>query len=285
MKRGLLLVLLTFLLTAWAEPPARADLGLALAPMRIEIKIPAGGQYTDSLRLSNNSDAPSRVRAELLDWYIDETLTPQFSEHYPQEKAFSCRDWLQVNPREMDLIQNGDFRVRYTLRVPAGTPAGEYHCGAGFVTLPPANPDEAPMGMHIAVRAVAAIYVVVGDPSSEPAMKDLSLRNTPDGFQAVALFENQGLKHYRIQGFVEVADLTGKVIERVEYPQAPVLGKRQQIVPIQLKTALPPGSYTLHSQADVGLPEMLDATTRVVVEAPSSKSLAAKSVSKTTEKN
>ena len=267
MKRGLLLLMLTIL----AGLPARADLGLALAPMRVEIKIPAGGQYTDSLRLSNDSDAPQRVRAELLDWYLDDTLTPQFSEHYAQEKAFSCRDWLTVNPREMDLAQNGEFRVRYTVRVPSDTPAGEYHCGAGFITLPPLNPADAALGMHVAVRAVAAIYVVVGDPTSEPAMKDLSLRNTPDGWQAVALFDNQGLRHYRIQGFVEIADQSGAVIERVEYPQAPVLGKRQQLFPMQLKTPLRPGAYVLHSQADVGLPETLEASTRVVVEDSSRK--------------
>src|SRR5262249_22534710 len=139
------------------------------------------------------------------------------------------------------------------------------------VTLPPLNPADAPLGMHVAVRAVAAIYIVVGDPTSEPAMKDLTLRNTPDGWQAVALFDNQGLKHYRIQGFVEVEDQSGSVIERVEYPQAPVLGKRQQLFPVQLKTSLRPGTYVLHSEADVGLPETLEASTRVVVEDPSRK--------------
>ena len=251
--------------------PAHGELGLALAPMRVEIKIPAGGQYTDSLRLSNDSDGPSRVRAEMLDWYLDETMTPQFSEHYPQEKSYSCRDWLQINPREMDLVSNGAFRVRYTVRVPAETPAGEYHCGAGFVTMPPVNPDTPPMGMRIAVRAVAAIYVVVGNPTSEPAMKDLSLRNTEDGWEAVALFENQGLLHYRIQGFVEVQDVNGNLVARVDYPQVPVLAMRSQLFPIQLKTALKPGIYVLHSQADVGLPETLEASTRVVVEDPSRK--------------
>jgi hypothetical protein len=267
MKRGFLFLFIILL----GGFRARAELGLALAPMRVEIKMSAGGQYTDSLRLSNDSDEPSRVRAEMLDWYLDDTMTPQFSEHYAQEKGYSCRDWLQINPREMDLVAKGAFRVRYTLRVPAETPAGEYHCGAGFVTMPPVNPEVPPMGMHIAVRAVAAIYVIVGNPTSEPAMKDLSLRNTEDGWEAVALFENQGLRHYRIQGFVEVQDANGKLVARVDYPQVPVLAKRAQLFPIQLKTALKPGVYVLHSQADVGLPETLEASTRVVVEDPSRK--------------
>ena len=95
MKRGFVLVLFTLL----GGLLARAERGLALAPMRIEIQIPAGGQYTDSLRLTNDSESPSRIRTELLDWYLDDTMTPQFAERYDQEKSFSCRDWLQVNPR------------------------------------------------------------------------------------------------------------------------------------------------------------------------------------------
>src|SRR5688572_28640208 len=101
MKRKFLLALMLLV----ASHSGRAETGLALAPMRIEIQIPPGGQYTDTLRLSNDSDGPSRVRAELLDWYLDERLTPQFSENYEQEKQFSCREWLQVNPREMDMVE------------------------------------------------------------------------------------------------------------------------------------------------------------------------------------
>jgi hypothetical protein len=259
--------LLTLLLLA--SLPGRAELGLALAPMRVEIKMAPGGQYTDSLRLTNDSDGPSRIRAELLDWYLDDTMTPQFADRYEKEKAFSCRDWLQLNPREMDLAEAGTFRVRYTLRVPGDTPPGEYHCGAGFVTLPPVNPESPPMGMYIAVRAVTAIYVVVGEPDRQPVFRDLTLRSLPGGgHEAVALFENQGLRHFRIQGFIEVRDAAGAVLERVDYPHVPVLGMRAQSLPLRINTPLAPGTYTLRSLADVGLPEALEATARVVVEEP-----------------
>ncbi len=265
MKRGILPLLLVLL----GSFPAHAELGIALAPMRIEIQLPPGGQYTDSLRLTNDAAAAVRIRSELLDWFIDETMTPQFADRYDQEKEFSCRDWLQLNPREMDMVPNGTFRVRYTLRVPQETPQGEYHCGAGFVTLPPLHADQPALGVSIAVRAVAAFYVVVGNPASGPALRNLSLRSASDGsWEAVAQFENQGLRHYRIQGFVEVVDAKGQVVEHDEYPPIPVLPKRLQAFPIRLKQELPPGTYVLHSQADVGLPEILEASTRLVVEAP-----------------
>lgn len=264
----LMLPTLLLILMTLATTPARAELGIALAPMRLEIQIPAGGQYTDSLRLSSEADEPMRARGELLDWYMDETMTPQFSDHLEQEKSLSCRDWLQVNPREVDLPARASTRVRYTLRVPAGTPEGEYHCGAGYTSLPPVKLDKTPMGMQIAVRAVAAFYVVVGNPASQPAFRDLSLQSGPEGtWEAVAKFENQGLRHYRIQGHLEVQDAAGRVVERIDYPNIPVLPKRVQIFPLRLKSQLAPGTYTLHSQADVGLPQLLVGSAKFVVNA------------------
>jgi len=250
--------------------PAQADLGLALAPMRVEVRIAPGGQYTDSLRLSNEGPEPARIRAEMLDWYMDDTMTPQFNDYYEQERDFSCRDWLQINPRELDLPENGSFRVRYTLRVPLETPEGEYHCGAGFVTLPSINPEKPAMGMRIAVRAVAALYVIVGNPASRPALRELSLRVLPDGsWEAVAWLENQGLRHFRVQGFLEIYNEQQQLVERLEYPLIPVLPKRVQSFPVRMKTTLAPGIYILRSQVDVGLPELLAGSTRLVVEEPS----------------
>jgi hypothetical protein len=207
-----------------------------------------------------------RVRAELLDFYLDDTMTPQFAEQYENERDFSCKDWLQINPREMDLADGLTFRVRYTIRVPAETPEGEYHCGAGFLTLPPINPDKPALGVNIAVRAVAALYVIVGSPESQPGLQDLSLRASPDGaWEAVARFENRGPRHFRIQGFMEVRDDAGRVVERLEYPPIPVLPKRVQMIPLRLNSLLPAGSYIIRSEADVGLPEILVGTARVQV--------------------
>lgn len=248
--------------------PARAQLGLALSPMRLEIKISPGRQYTDSVRLSNDSAGRFRVRGEILDWYIDDTMTPQFGDSYPQEAKFSCRDWLQVNPRESDLEAHATTRVRYTLAVPEGTSEGEYHCGAGFVTLSPVGEPDMPMGVRMAVRAVSVFYVTVGKPASKPMLKALSLKKLVGGtWEATALFENQGLKTYRVNGFVEVRDSKGQKIERVEYATIPVLPQRQQRFLLPLKSALAPGEYELYTQADAGLPQVLEASVRMEVNA------------------
>jgi P pilus assembly chaperone PapD len=262
MKTRFLLALIALVLV----PQAHAQLGLALQPMRLELKLAPGSEHTDTLRLSNDSAASARVRAQVLDFFIDDTMTPQFEEFVEREAKFSCAAWLQVTPRETDLAAKGTNRERYTFKVPPGTKEGEYHCAAGFTTLPPIGESEKPVGIRMAVRIVTSFYIIIGNPASRPELKDLSLKSRPDGvLQAVALLENKGQKTFRVKGFVEVRTPDGKKVEGAEYNAIPVLPERQQQFLFPLKTALAPGTYTLYTQADVGLPEILEGSVSVEV--------------------
>src|SRR5688500_7581699 len=121
--------------------PLRAQVGLGLTPMRMEFAAEAGRQYSGSLTLSNSSDSRTRARTQLLDFYVDGNSTPQFVPNAAQESAYSCREWLTVNPMEMEVPPRGQVQVRYSLRVPAGASPQSHHCAIGFLSMPP--PEEA----------------------------------------------------------------------------------------------------------------------------------------------
>ncbi len=136
----------------------------------------------------------------------------------------------------------------------------------GFVTLPPINQPDSDIGVRMAVRAVSTLYVLVGSPTSQPVLKGLSLNNLPDGtWQATVRFENQGSKTFRVKGFVELRDADGRAVEHLEYATIPVLPKREQLFLFPLTSALPPGTYSLYTQADVGLAEIYEGSVRVTV--------------------
>ena len=124
-------VILLALLTFGTALPARAQLGLGLAPMRVELRMAPGQQYSGSLKLSTESEEKVRVRAEMLDFNIDAKDTPQFERELPQEAAYSCKKWLSLNPMEIELEKGGFLLVRYTLRLPAP-------CPKAATTAPPA---------------------------------------------------------------------------------------------------------------------------------------------------
>jgi P pilus assembly chaperone PapD len=271
-KRALIILLFVFALAS--AIPAQAQLGLGLVPMRLELKMTPGQQYSGSLKLSSESGGKVRIRAEVLDFNIDATATPQFERDLPPEAATSCKKWLSLNPREIEIAKGGFLNVRYTFRLPADLPEGSYNCAAGFSTLPPAE-QVTGMGMRMAVRIVAAFYIVVGSPSVRGMLKEIKLEPLPPakdqtegGWQAVVVLENQGPMYFRPAGKLEVLDAAGKVVETADIPSLPVLRERDQRFLFPLKTHLEAGHYKLRVNVDIGTGEIQRGTVDVAVEAP-----------------
>jgi P pilus assembly chaperone PapD len=249
-----------------AAAPVSAQLGLGLSPMRLELRFPAPAVQSGSLILTNGSTEKARMRAEVLDFFLDSQETPQFAHSYQQESAFSCRTWLSVNPMEADLEPGATMTVRYTMRVPSDATARSYHCGAGFTTLP-SQDQISGTGLKTAVRVVAAFYAIVGDAPVEGKLKEVKLERTMNkdvpGWRVVVVMDNSGLMHYRTMGDLAVIDAEGKVVEKHDFSNIPVLPKREQQLIVPLQAPLTGGSYTLRARVDIGMPEVQEATVQV----------------------
>jgi hypothetical protein len=220
-----------------ALQPLCAQMGLGLSPMRVEIHMAPEASYTGTLRLVNEG-APIHARASLLDFHLDAQQTPQFEDQFPEEAAYSCRNWLTVNPMETDLAAGGQAAVRYTLRVPATAQPRSYYCAAGFTSMPPAG-EAAGLGVHTAVRVVAALYVIVGAPRVEGQLREVLMERVPGSkdLRAVAVVENSGKMFFRPTGSVTVLDPAGHVLETHEITPVPILPERKQRLLIPLKIA------------------------------------------------
>ena len=246
---------------------AYGQMGLGMAPMRVDYELAPGAVQSGVLMLANGSGGAVRVTGQALDFYIDETATPQFARDYKQESEFSCRAWLVANPMETELNPNAQVPVRYTVRVPQTATARSYHCAIGYTTVPTAG-EVKTIGLQTAVRVVAAIYVVVGKPPIEGTLKDVRLEYLPDaknpGWRAIVTINNAGLMHFRPTGSLDVLDRSGAVVETSEFVPMPVLPKRDQNFVFPLKLAEGDGSYTLRARVDLGGNEIQEATVNVV---------------------
>ena len=249
---------------------ACAQVGLGLAPMREELKLAPGSAHSGVLTLANNASQKVRVKAEIVDFYLDAEATPQFG-GYPQESEFSCRQWLVANPMELELNPKAQVPVRYTVRAPQAATERSYHCAIAFTTLPTAEELKA-IGLRTAVQIVAAIYVVVGQPALEGTVKDVRLEYVADAksptWRAVVTINNSGLMHMRPQGDLDVLDQNGNVVETAHFAPLPVLPKRDQNFLFPLKLASGPGKYTLRARVDLGGDEIQEATALVVAAKP-----------------
>jgi hypothetical protein len=246
-----------------------AQVGLGLSPMRLELGMQPGGQTSGVVTLSNNSHDKTRVRAEILDFLIDQNQTPQFESKLSSESAFSCRDWVSVNPMETEVTPGVLLNVRYTVRVPetADLPRG-YHCAVGFTTLP-TDTQVRGTGMRTAVQVVAALYVTLGNPGIEGGYKELKLVRAADGAKArwngAVVLDNFGLTHFRPVGELSVLDSNGNVLQSAPLTPLPALPKREQRYTIPFDRDFAPGTYTLRARVDIGRNEIEEGTAVVVV--------------------
>ena len=249
--------------------PAGAQVDFGLSPMKVEIPAVAGKPYSGSLALTNGASVKTRVRAELLDLYVDETTTPQFVASAPGEAEYSCRSWLSVNPMELEIEPRSQVLVRYSVRVPGSASQRSHHCALGFRTLP--APSEASgASMATAVRMITVFYLTIGNPAIDGVIKDVKLEQVPDGsgthWRAIVIMENSGLMLYRPAGDIEIVDASGKVMESLKMSSVPALPKRQQRYVLPIKTSLSPGPYTLRARIEVG-GEIQEASVAVTAEA------------------
>jgi len=249
---------------------APAQVGLGLAPMRLELRLSPGGRQSGALMLSNGSNAKTRIRAELLDFYVDQTETPQFGRAWPREAEYSCRQWLTINPMELDLEPGGSTLVRYTVDVPKNASERGFHCAAGFTTM--STPDEpSQTGLKTAVRIVATFYVVVGNPAVEGRVKDIRLERISGaekpGWRAVVVIGNESVTHFRPTGELAVLKADGSLVEAIKFRSIPVLPKREQAFLFPLSTPLDEGRYTLRARVDLGTNEIQEATASVMAQA------------------
>lgn len=247
------------------------QVGLGLSPMRIEFGLSPSATQSGPLNLSNESGGVVRVRAELLDFFVDDQGTPQFAPSYPAERENSCRSWLTVNPMETEVSQGKSVAVRYTLRVPPNAPTRSFHCAVGFTTLPVLDQLKG-TGLRTAVRMVAVFYAVVGKPEVEGEITKMTLEHvkTADGlqWQAVVILRNSGHKHFRPLGDFAILDENGAVLESAPFPALPVLPKRDQRFHVPLKIELAQRRYTLRARVDLGTAEVQETLVSVVPPAP-----------------
>ena len=162
----------------------------------------------------------------------------------------------------------------------SGTLHGARTGGSGGPQLPlrhrihdgPRAGEAKAIGLRTAVQIVGAIYVVVGHPALEGAIKDLKLEYLSDpqdsGWRAVVTIHNWSLMHFRPVGDLDVLAADGTLVESVHFVPLPVLPKRDQNFVFPLKLAAGLGHYTLRARVDLGDNEIQEATALVVATKP-----------------
>lgn len=226
-----------------------------VTPIRVEQKIKPGGRLTDVFYVRNNSSRPIRLKVYAENWWLKEDGTPSFVGN--KEVAYSCKDWIKVNPFDFRLQPGEIKQVRYTISVPETASNGGYHAAVSFENVPEA-PEGARLGqVAFTGKIAAAVYVVVGQVEPRGSLEEAIFEKSDRGQVLKLKLVNSGQTHFRLKGEVVIRDAQGKKVSTLEIPDEPVLPESWRYVVIPIQNQLSPGLYRAEIRVDIGREEWL----------------------------
>jgi len=219
--------------------------GFTVDPVRVEVSIPAGKRRGKTVSASNLTDRPIHLKL-----YVRDVITlPDGSNDFPNPGSteWSCANWVQFVPAELDLPPGETRDVRVSTSVPPEAQGGHYAM-LFFET----GPSYVEKGIGVNFRIGTLIDVVV--PGTQRYQTRLA------GFEfaqpksvRLTLF-NEGNVLIRPKGRLKVFNTNKARVAQVEFnpKRVAVLPKTLREITQELDAPLPPGSYYLRAEIDYG---------------------------------
>jgi P pilus assembly chaperone PapD len=213
--------------------PARADMSLDVSPVRVQIRVQPGQEYTNAIRVLNSGEEDVRLRAYVEDWYLDEAGTPIFRPAGTLDRTASL--WVDAAPSDF-LLKPGQTKfVRYTIKVPAEIREAGYHGSLLLETLPLDRSERKAMQMFVQGRIASMMYVTVGNPRRSAEIRSLTAAQRGGKPLLRMLVENTGDDFVRLAGDMKVLRGGEEIGGRVSLPDVPVLPRSRRYVELELQ--------------------------------------------------
>lgn len=204
-------ILLVLWLVMTALGLARAQGFAALiSPPRFELSTVAGKTLRQVVEITNADTHSAVYKVRTADWSLDKDAGVQFEDAL---QPGSCRPWVAIERREINVAAGGKYRYRFEINIPANAPASE--CRFALMIEGSDSAVKTPGGLSFPVsgRIGVIVYLAVGAvaPKLEVVASQVSAVNgvmTP-----VILVKNSGNAHGRMSGFLNGTDSAGNKLE------------------------------------------------------------------------
>jgi len=260
--RQVLFVAVTLLLM---PRPVAAQLSLGVSPLRVELAVGPGDTKTDVITVQNLSTKAVRMHVTIADWYFAPDGTPTFVKR-GNLPAFSMSDWIEVNPTEFEVPGLGAVPLRYTVTVPLGVREAGYRAAILIESVPDTGDGPRPNVTYLNARIGVVVYDRIGKVPINVEIASQEVAPDPErpGHSVLRLMlKNAGLAEVRVTGEVHVTSRQAGAPQVVPFPEVVILPQSERHVSVPLEASLPPDGFTVLTHLDVGLPELLEAETRV----------------------
>lgn len=220
--------------------PATADVSLDVSPMRVQLHVMPGAEFTDAVEITNVGNEAVRIQAELEDWFLDEVGTPLYQRAGTIQQTAS--HWVDIAPKDF-LIEPGETEyVRFTARVPETVNDGGYHCAIVISNRPIVTPNPASRTVSVRGRIATMVYVTVGYPKRSARIENMVAVPGPNGQPRVRLeIENDGKDFLRLAGTLNLMNGDRVTDHSVDLPDVPILPGTRRILELDLPRGVEAG--------------------------------------------
>ena len=189
----------------------RAEEFAAIAsPPRFELAGKPGGVVREVLEIANAGSTPAKYTVKTADWSFDANSGVVFSDAL---QPGSCRPWVAIERREINVPVRGKYRYRFEISPPADAPRGE--CRFALLISGDEQDVKTPNNISFPVtgRLGVIIYVTIGDAQPDLEVVDTAVTKVAGELVPVIRVRNNGDAHGRLAGFLSGVDASGRKIE------------------------------------------------------------------------
>ena len=224
-----------------AAPALATDFAVGVSPPHFELRGKAGEVVRDVLLMVNTADQFGSYQIRSADWSMNDRGGVTI--HGPELQPGSCRPWVRIERRRVQLEPLGRRNYRFEVQIPPDAPDGECR----FALLISKPPPEQPIGdirppssirMPIAARIAVIVYVAVGASRPELQLADALFMASGKSVGPALRLTNSGTAHGRPFGTFVATDAAGNRQEMIITP-APVLPGATIDVPLLPDPTLP----------------------------------------------
>lgn len=194
-----------------ASPVAALAQGFAayITPPRFEVQVAQGQNLRQVVEIHHVGAEKGNYRIYTNDW----TFLPDHSVVFSNELAAdSCRPWVAVERRELQIEPGARYRYRFEITPPPGTPARECRFALMIEGLEPAQ-VKGDVNFPVGGRIGVIVYAAIGDAAPQlelVASRTVKVNGTPT---PVVEVRNRGNAHGRLEGFLDGTDAGGARLE------------------------------------------------------------------------
>ena len=181
-----------------------------VSPPRFEIVARPGERVRHVVEISNAAPQPAKYHLRTADWQITPDAGVSFTDDLAEG---SCRPWVAIERREIDVPGNGSARYRFEVQPPADAPSGECRFALMIEGDEQTIRTESGVQVPISGRIAVIVYVAVGDAAPNLRVAGATVAEVNGRMLPVLEVANSGNAHGRVAGFLTATDAQGRRLD------------------------------------------------------------------------